>query len=79
MQEVHGHKVMEMMLADGGSFSRDSLIAAVEDRFGGDSRFFTCSKRGMTAAELVDFLDARGKFSPSGAGFNTSRERICDY
>jgi len=33
----------------------------------------------MTAAELVAFLAARGKFIPSAAGFSTHESKICRH
>lgn len=38
-QSVHGHEVMEMMLAQGGQFTRASLKQAIDERFGAEARF----------------------------------------
>ncbi len=61
------------------TFTRDSLVAAIVARFGATTRFFTCSAEGMTAAELVDFLDHRGKFMPQGEGITVDPARICRH
>ena len=37
-QSIHGHEVMEMMLEEGGHFTRASLREAIEARFGADSQ-----------------------------------------
>lgn len=80
MESIHGHDVLHMMLESADGFaSAEALVAAIEARFGVDARFHTCSAEGMDATGLVAFLTERGKFSPSGAGFNTSPEKICSH
>jgi len=80
MESIHGHAVLHMMLeAEEGFASVEALVAAIEARFGAESRFHTCSAEGMTARELVDFLAERGKFVPGGAGFTTEAEKICAH
>ncbi|SQI39095.1 putative metal-binding protein [Leminorella richardii] len=76
---IHGHQVLEMMLASSEAYSTESLIAAVHARFGLDARFHTCSKQNLTAAELVDFLASKGKFVPTEAGFTTQASKICSH
>ncbi|WP_033137679.1 YecH family metal-binding protein [Aeromonas finlandensis] len=78
-QSVHGHEVMEMMLATGGQFTRASLKQAMTERFGADARFHTCSAREMDAEALIDFLAARGKFIDSADGFQTHADKICHH
>lgn len=55
MSSIHGHEVLNMMIDSGESFSTASLITAIEQRFGADARFHTCSQQDLTAAQLVDF------------------------
>ncbi len=76
---VHGHDVMHMMLELGGQFTRESLKAAIDTRFGSDARFHTCSAADMTAEQLIDFLQEKGKFVATDAGFNTREEHICQH
>lgn len=79
MPSIHGHEVLNMMIDSGESFSTASLITAIEQRFGADARFHTCSQQDLTAAQLVDFLASRGKFIPSDNGFNTHSSKICQH
>jgi probable metal-binding protein len=78
-ESVHGHEVLHFMVECGRGFSRESLIQAVTERFGPEARFHTCSAEGMTAAQLVDFLAARGKFVDTADGFSTRPDRICNH
>jgi probable metal-binding protein len=80
MESIHGHDVLHMMLESEEGFPTvESLVKAIEERFGPVARFHTCSAEDMDARELVGFLTERGKFVPSGTGFNTSPERICNH
>ncbi len=76
---IHGHDVMHMMLELGGTFTRESLKLAIDERFGEQARFHTCSAQDMDAAALIEFLRQRGKFVEAADGFNTEAERICNH
>lgn len=79
MESIHGHEVLNMMIASGESYSKESLVAAIKSRFGEGARFHTCSAENMSAAELVDFLEKKGKFIPVNAGFTTAESKICRH
>lgn len=74
---VHGHEVLHMM--EGNSYTENSLIKAIVDRFGSEERFYTCSAENMTAEELVQFLKDRGKFMPADTGFTVDTSTICNH
>lgn len=78
-ESIHGHEVMRLMLENGGSFTPTSLKAAIDARFGTEARFHTCSAQDLSAAELIDFLAAKGKFVARGDGFNTAADKICQH
>lgn len=77
--EVHGHEVIAMILGSQQAYTRESLARAIVDRFGAETRFFTCSAAGMTAPELVQFLESRGKFMPLADGFTIDPGRVCQH
>ncbi len=77
---THGHEVLHMM--EGNSYaSREELIDAIIARFGAEEKFYTCSAEDMTAAELVDFLEQRGKFMPASKSdsFTVDTTKICNH
>jgi probable metal-binding protein len=76
-EQVHGHEVMRMMIDDGKVFTKAALRAAIDERFGAMTRFYTCAAENMTADELVAFLDSRGKFLHESEGFRTEADRMC--
>lgn len=76
---IHGHEVLHFMLENQDGFTRDGLIAAIQSKFGVQSRFHTCSAADMDATTLVDFLAAKGKFVARGNGFNTEPDKICNH
>ena len=78
-ERVHGHEVMEMMVESGTVYTRESLRTAIVERFGPDTRFYTCSADGMTPDDLITFLEARGKFVPAPDGFTTDESKLCSH
>mgnify|MGYP001342056176 CR=1 FL=1 len=78
MNSIHGHEVLTMMLKSRKSFTRESLVKEIIATFGADTRFHTCSAENLTAQELVEFLDSKGKFVPhEDGGINTSADLMC--
>ena len=78
VSSIHGHEVLQMMLASGKQYTKDSLQADILARFGGEAHFHTCSAENLTAAELIEFLDGRGKFTSGENGFQTEPTKICN-
>lgn len=77
---THGHDVLHMM--EGNSYStKQQLIDAIIERFGADEQFCTCCAEGMTAAQLVDFLEAHGKFMPASGDndFTVDVTKVCHH
>ena len=79
MPSIHGHDVLNMMIESGKQYTEQSLVQAIDSRFGNNARFHTCSAENMTAAGLVAFLAARGKFIPADEGFSTHVSKICRH
>ena len=79
LTQVHGHEVIAMMMATPQPYTRESLAAAMLERFGPDARFFTCSAGGLTALELIALLEAKGKFMPAPGGFAINPDRVCRH
>ena len=79
MNSIHGHEVMRMMVETGETYSREALRRAIQERFGPEARFHTCSAQNMDADALIDFLAARGKFIEQPAGMGMSPDHICNH
>jgi probable metal-binding protein len=77
--QIHGHDVMQMMVESKDTYTKESLEAAIHQKYGADARFYTCSAEGMTAKELIEFLEKRGKFVSSTNGFSTEASKICSH
>ncbi|MCA9401602.1 MAG: YecH family protein [Candidatus Omnitrophica bacterium] len=78
-KSIHGHDVMQMMIEENRSYTRETLKQAIYDRFGRGSLFHTCSSDNMTAEELIDFLEGKRKFFPVEKGFQIDADQICDH
>lgn len=79
MPSIHGHEVLQMMISSGESYTVATLEAAIIDRFGKEVRFHTYSAENLSAAELVAFLQKKGKFIAAEEGFNTHESKICRH
>ncbi len=79
MKQVHGHEVLKMMISSGKPYTRAGLTEEIARQFGADTRFCTCSAENLTAAELVEFLDSRGKFLHQSDGFRTVPDLMCNH
>mgnify|MGYP001377236262 FL=1 len=79
MSSIHGHEVLQMMIKSNKCYTKASLISEIEQQFGVDARFHTCSKEAMTAQALVDFRESKGKFVPLSDGFTTEEAKICHH
>ncbi len=79
MASVHGHEILHSMLQNQQGWTRASLLQAIIEKYGEACRFHTCSAEDMNAEELIDFLQARGKFVEAGEVFNTDASKICGH
>ncbi len=68
-----------MMIASGRTYTKASLTDEITANFGADARFYTCSAVDLTAAQLVDFLDSKGKLIAAKGGFGTSPDLKCQH
>ncbi len=62
---IHGHDVLDLLDDPQTRYTRATFMEAIEARFGDGARFHTCSARELTAAGLLNLLEARGKFLES--------------
>ncbi len=79
MNQIHGHEVMEMMLASGKTYTKETLTQDIITKFGPQARFFTCSAENMDAEQMVEFLAVRGKLLQRDGGFQTSKDVMCQH
>ncbi|PAW14339.1 hypothetical protein CKJ89_24770 [Klebsiella pneumoniae] len=79
MSSIHGHEVLQMMLASDESWTVASLEAPFAAALAKRSRFHTCSAENLSAAQLVAFLEKKGKFIAREEGFTTAENKICRH
>ncbi len=77
--EIHGHAVLQMMDESGLTYSRESLLAAINEKFGEGARFGICSGGNMTASELIEALAAKGKFVGEPDAFKFDPSAMCNH
>lgn len=75
--EVHGHEILERLIAAGGTMPLSALKAAASRDFGEDARYYTCSARGMTFDGLIGFLLQRSKVAIGDEMVTVRAENMC--
>lgn len=78
-EPVHGHEVLEMLLASPEPTPIAALRDAAGREFGADARYYTCAASDMTLDELVEFLLMRRKVTETDGGLVAHREEMCDH
>ena len=78
-QNVHGHEILEHLIAAGGGLSLDQLRAFARDGHGSDATYYTCSAAGMSFDELISFLVARSKVSISEGTITVHAQNMCHH
>lgn len=78
-ESVHGHEVLEMMLVSEERYTRESLLNAIAAKFGAGASFHTCSGGSMSAGELIDLLEAKGKIRRSGDYLAADAGNMCSH
>jgi len=77
--EVHIHEIMSMMIESGKIYSRASLKSAIQEQFGADTSFCTCSMQGLDTEQAIAFMEMRGKFVASEDGLSMPPENRCNH
>ncbi len=76
-EPVHGHEVIRMMIESGAVYTKESLRAAIVEKYGEDVRFCTCSAEDLSPDELIAFLESVGKLTPAEGGFRMEAADNC--
>ncbi|CAA6677141.1 MULTISPECIES: YecH family metal-binding protein [unclassified Lentimonas] len=76
--DIHGHKVIEMMIASGDQYSTERLQAAIDETFGAESKFCTCEEDHLSSKELIELLWTKGKFIGTKDAFTFDTEHKSD-
>lgn len=69
------HMIADTKLA----LSKDEWVREIGKKFGEAARFHTCAAKNLTAAELMDFIGARGKFTGSADALSLDASAICQH
>lgn len=61
MESIHGRKVLNLIGEQSAAVSRQELLHAIQQQFGEESRFHTCSANNMTSEQLITLFLQQGK------------------
>jgi len=68
---VHGREVKMMAMASGKLMTRESLHQEIIEKFGAETRFYSCAAENMTADELITFFETNGKLNLQNYNFES--------
>ena len=66
MESIHGRNILNLVQEHGEPVSREELLTAIGNHFGGAARFHTCSAQDMNAVQLLDMFLEKGKLVLDG-------------
>lgn len=76
-ESIHGHEVIRLLMETPKGRTRQDLLDEIASRFGSDAHFHTCAAQNMSAEQLVDFLEMRGKFVPVDGAMVVDTAHLC--
>jgi probable metal-binding protein len=77
--QVHGSAVRQMVNESTENYTRESLLSAIIEKFGENTRFYSCSAENMTADELLSFFEGNGKLSGDDYTFAEGPGHKCSH
>jgi probable metal-binding protein len=78
-QDIHGHAILERIIAAGGSLPVAELRQFAEQTYGKDATYHTCSEAQMSFDQLLLFLGTRNKISIDGERVTVHVENVCNH
>lgn len=73
---IHAHDVLESFSGEKFS-SPHHIVWAIEEKFGANALFHTCSETNLDAAGLVVTLAVKGKLLKTNEGFSLNHNTVC--
>jgi len=61
-RHIHEHEVYKLMLESGDMFTKQELLAFIQNHFGDSPKFYNCRQSGMNPAQLIDLMEREGNF-----------------
>ncbi|MDO5075052.1 MAG: YecH family protein [Bacteroidales bacterium] len=75
--DYHAHAILDMM--EGRIFTDETLLLAIQQQFGTDATFHTCSVDGKSPQDIITFLKNKGKFIDMEEGYTVNTAARCKH
>lgn len=76
----HIHDVLDFLYQNPGKKSESELQAFIEEKFGKDAQFFSCSVENMNPSDAVRFMKERRKIVEVSSGqYSADPENKCHH
>ncbi len=76
---IHAHDVLDLIYENNGKFDTQHLFQAMDDKFGQTATFCSCSAKGMSREELLQFLFMRDKITETNGKLSLNIGNKCDH
>lgn len=76
---IHAHDVMRMIDNSDASWTYASLMAAIHERFGENTRFHCCFARDMSARDLIEQLKSRQQYLSDNVLAEAEGMKVCGH
>jgi probable metal-binding protein len=76
---IHGHEVIHLIHEARPSLTDAELTEQIEQRFGVNARFHTCSVQGMTLPQLLSLLVFKNKVAHRDGRWFANIENVCGH
>lgn len=78
-QDIHGHAVLNALIASKEPMPRSELEEKIHNEFGNDVCFHTCSQQDLSLDQLLDFLLSKKKVIELDSGLTANPDRMCHH
>ncbi|WP_194842630.1 YecH family metal-binding protein [Endozoicomonas sp. OPT23] len=67
---IHGRNVLNLIQEMPQPISTETLMSAINESFGTEAKFHTCSIKGASANELIEMFITKGKLNQDESGIH---------
>jgi probable metal-binding protein len=78
-EQIHGHEVMQMLIDANEPQSKSDFKEKIDQKYGQDAKFFTCSAKDLSSIQLIEFLEGKGKFFNIEGKILTDTTKVCNH
>ena len=79
MEQIHGHKLIDLIARSNKALSLDGVKKLAYEKIGKNVLYYTCSEDSMDTDEMITFLLNGGKLVKKENGYVIDFGNVCDH